>query len=101
MKNKQDKKVNKSVRMLNKNIREDVFGNRFEIRQVQKSRYTDCPEICIYRYKLIDYEEQKRNYETRWYSCFEICVLNKLWIEMNDFIVKSDFWYKYRSGKNE
>ena len=36
-----DKKVNKAVKKLNKSIREDVFGNRFWIRQARKTRGND------------------------------------------------------------
>jgi len=33
-----DKKVNRVIKKLNKQIKQDVFGNRFEARQLQKSR---------------------------------------------------------------
>ena len=37
-KNLTDKKVNKAVKKLNKSIKEDVFGDRFFVRQVRKTR---------------------------------------------------------------
>lgn len=96
MKNKDDKRVNESARRMNKIIRADVYGDRFEVRQVEKTRATDCHEIHYYRYLLIDDEQPERNRVTKAYNVFEICNSNKLWIEMNDFITSSDFWKKYK-----
>ena len=96
MKNKDDKRVNESVKRMNKIIRADVYGNRFEARQIEKTRYTDCHDIHCYRYLLIDNEQPERNRMTKVYNVFEICNSNKLWIEMNDFIVDSDFWKKHK-----
>ena len=36
MKTKNDKKVNRTVRTLNKDLEKDIFGNRFWLRQYRK-----------------------------------------------------------------
>ncbi len=95
----EDKKVNRMVKRLNKQLREDVFGRRFEVRQYRKSK---TPEgIHYYMYQLIDNEQLERNEITHWYSSFDLLIMNPLYIEMNDFIIKSDFWSKYRTEKSE
>ncbi len=95
MKNKADRKVNRLVRKLNKSISEDVFGDRFFVRQAQKSRSEWGSSY--YLYEFIDNAQPERNYiAPRWFSEFDILQGAKLWMEINDFIVNSDFWSVYR-----
>lgn len=89
-----DKKVNKEARRLNRTLEQDVFKDRFSVRQFQKSK---ADGIEYYLYQLIDKECPERNKVIpKWFSCFEITKFNSLWIEMNDFIITSDFWDKHR-----
>lgn len=89
-----DRKVNRNVRKLNKQISQDVFGDRFYARQVRKSRGDGT---TYYQYELIDNVCPERNTLVRgWLSAFEIYKFNHIWLAMNDFIVSSDFWEKYR-----
>ena len=47
MKTKEAKQVNRCVKKLNKQLRDDVFGDRFEARQVQKG-FGDGIEYFLY-----------------------------------------------------
>lgn len=92
-----DKKVNKTAKNLNRLIQRDVFGKRFEIRQYKK---TSRNEIQYYMYQLIDNEQPERNEIIgKWMTGFEIVGFHTLSIEMNNFIVNSDFWSKYRKSE--
>lgn len=95
MKSNTDKKINSMVKKLNKSLRADVFGNRFDVRQVSKST---ADGVRFYIYKLIDNEQPQRNYETNYLTSGEILNLHKLHIEINDFIVYSDFWQKHKES---
>ena len=91
-----DKKVNRAVKHLNKSIREDVFGTRFELRQYRKTKGNDGIEY--YLYQMIDNEQPERNTLTKgWESGYSIIHFSPLWIEMNEFIISSDFWEKRKS----
>ncbi|MCR0316338.1 hypothetical protein MKA27_17585 [[Clostridium] innocuum] len=91
MKTASDKKVNRLVRGFNRQLHEDVFGDRFSLCQIRKSGYADCHVYHIYLYRFIDRKYPSRNYE-KWFSEGEILISKKLYIEMNEFIVSSDFW---------
>lgn len=91
------KRVNRNVKKLNKQLRADVFGNRFEARQIAKSRTPYGIEYFMYM--LIDNEQPERNKIIPWETAFSIAKFNKIWVEMNDFIVKSDFWEKYNARR--
>lgn len=93
----EDKKVNRMARRLNKQLREDVFGRRFEVRQYRKSKTSEG--IHYYIYQFIDNEQPERNKITHWYSSFDLLIMSPLFLEMNDFIIESDFWSKYRTEK--
>lgn len=99
MKTLMDKKVNRAVKKLNRSLRKDVFGTRFELRQYRKQRSHDGIEY--YLYQMIDNEQPERNDFVRggWESGYAIIHFNSLWIAMNDFIITSDFWDKYRKGE--
>lgn len=92
MKNIDDRRVNKNVRKLNKELQKDVFGDRFKARQYKKSRKEG---ISYYMYLLIDNKYPERNMIVPWESAFSIYQFNHIWLAMNDFIVSSDFWQTY------
>lgn len=87
MKTKIDKRVNKIIKKLNKQIREDVFGNRFYAHQLQKARLNG---VSYYLYEFID-NENKDATLVQWFNEFEIVQFYKPWRIMNDLIVESDF----------
>lgn len=93
------KRVNQNIKKLNRQIQADVFGDRFFIRQFRKSFGLDGIEY--FQYELIDNECPERNYITKWFNYWEITSSYKLWEEMNDFIIKSDFWSKYWEKKEK
>lgn len=95
MKSKVAKRVNRRVRSFNKQLRKDVFGTRFELRQLKKS-YTDGIEYFLYI--LIDNEQPERNKIIPWETGFAILTFHPLECAMNDFIVSSDFWSKHKSN---
>lgn len=96
-KTKMDKKVNRVARQLNRQLTEDVYGSRFQIRQIQKTKGLD--NWPYYLYELVDNEQPERNKIIPWTSGFSITTFRPLHMEMNDFIVKSDFWKKYHEQK--
>ena len=87
------KKVNRMVRRLNKQLFADVFGKRFEVRQYQKARAND---MDYFLYELRDNEDPSRNYIIpEWLNVFD--ATRKIYWDMNDFIVRSNFWSKYHN----
>ena len=97
-KSKEARAINQIVRKINKQIAADVFGNRFYIRQVMKARGTDSCEYFLY--ELIDREDGSRNrLFKRWICGYtdKRLMNSEVAIEMNNFIIESDFWTKYRS----
>lgn len=92
VKTKEAKQVNRCVKKLNRQLRNDVFGDRFEARQIQKS-FGDGIEYFMYM--LVDHEQPERNEIVPWESAFAICNFSHIHIAMNKFIVESDFWKKY------
>lgn len=89
------KKVNRNIRKLNRQLANDVFGNRFWARQYQKARGEDG--IDYFLYELCDREQPERNILINgWLNYWAICSSYKVWEAMNDFIVRSDFWSKYK-----
>ena len=95
-KTKDDRLVNRNVKKLNKQLAQDVFGDRFCARQIRKSKGDG---VMYYMYELCDREQPNRNRIVPWETAFAIDILNKIWTEMNEFIVTSDFWEKYRANK--
>lgn len=86
------RKVNRRARQLNKQLAQDVFGNRFWVRQVQKQYKNN---IHYFQYELVDNLQPERNRLLHWLTEFSLITFNDLWIEMNDFIITSDFWKTY------
>jgi hypothetical protein len=87
------KKVNNRAKQLNKQLKQDIFGTRFWIKEVQKS-YKD--NIHYFLYELRDREQPERNEIIGWFSEFELLTFCNLWLKMNDFIITSDFWQKQK-----
>lgn len=97
-KSKIDRKINKKVRKFNKSLREDVFGNRFWVRQYQKAT---CDGLHYYLYELVDNLEPERNTVLNGWMLGESCFfMSEIWEGMNDFIIKSDFWAKYYNDES-
>ena len=63
-KTKTDKRVNRIVKRINKELREDVFKDRFYLRQVEKAR-GEC-NLQYYLYEMRDQLEPERNYIIPW-----------------------------------
>lgn len=96
MKSKDAKKVNQVAKRLNKSLRQDVFGSRFWVKQIKKSR-GDGMEYFLYQLK--DREDPERDrLIPGWLNVFD--VERKLFWEVNDFIVRSNFWAKYWKDKS-
>lgn len=94
MKNKTDKKVNKKVREFNKELKKDVFNGRFWVRQYQKTCYQGS---MYYLYELIDCAQPERNKVIReWIRGESQFFMHTIWEEMNEFIIKSNFWELWR-----
>lgn len=90
-KGKDSKKVNRMVRRFNRQLRQDVFGNRFEIRQIQKAKGDG---LEWFRFELRDNEDPERNTDVDgWFNVYSVDW--KLFQAMNDFIVRSNFWAKW------
>ena len=94
-KTKVDKKINRIVKNINKELEQDVFKNRFWIRQVKKSKGED--NMQYYLYELRDRLEPERNSLLRkgWLWGSSTFLRADFFEEVNDFIIKSDFWAKY------
>lgn len=92
-KTKIDRKINRVVRKINKDLREDLFGNRFWIQQVKKSRDEDG--LQYYLYMMRDRLEPNRDAYIGWIWGGSMFLASDFYKPINDFIVKSDFWSKY------
>jgi hypothetical protein len=93
MKTLTDKKVNRMVKLFNKELKQDVFKGRFWVRQYQKARVDGQN---YYLYELMDREQPERNTLIReWLRGESHFFRGPIWEGMNDFIIKSDFWEKY------
>lgn len=93
-KSKTDKKVNRLVRNINKQLKDDVFGDRFWVRQMQKAK-VDGMEYYLYEMK--DRLEPNRDsiIAEGWIWGSSHFFVSSIYEAMNDFIVRSSFWSKY------
>lgn len=93
-----DKKVNRTVKAMNKTLKADVFKDRFWFRQIQKQKSDDGMQY--YLYELRDRLEPNRNsiVSKGWIWGDSRFLVSDLWEAMNDFIVKSDFWHIYNGS---
>lgn len=93
-KTKVDRKINKIVRIINRNLKEDVFGDRFWIRQVKKQK---SDGMQYYLYEMIDRKHPERNslvsHGWLWGESFFLSA--DFYEAINDFIVRSSFWAEY------
>lgn len=96
-KSKNDKKINRLVKRINRQLKEDVFGDRFWIRQIQKQKVDG---VDYYLYEMRDREEPNRNslIKEGWMSGYDFFLAAHFYEAINDFIVKSDFWNKYNGS---
>ena len=93
MKTKAEKMVNRRVRAFNRELRRDVFGDRFQVYQYQKAR---SDGMSWFLYELRDKEQPERNCIVHgWLNEFDF--QRRIWEEMNDFIIYSNFWSKYHN----
>lgn len=94
-KTKLDKKVNKRVRIINKQLKEDVFNGRFWIRQIQKAK--DANGTQYYLYEMRDRKCPNRNslVSYGWIRGDDIFLAAHIYEAINDFIVRSSFWSIY------
>ena len=98
-KTKTDRKVNKKIKAFNRSLRQDVFKDRFWVRQYQK---TVVNGSSYYLYELMDREEPDRNRIIyQWIRGESPFFMSEIWEEMNDFIIWSNFWDKYWEGKEK
>lgn len=98
MKTKWEKKLNNKVKNLNRKLEKDVFGNRFWLKQVRKSKGTDG--IFYFMYELRDRVQPERNKLINgWFTEYSIFNFSELVGAMNDFIITSDFWENYKKNK--
>jgi hypothetical protein len=96
-KTKTDKKVNRIAKKVNKNLKQDLFGDRFWIKQIQKARGEDGLEY--YLYELKDRLEPNRDtiFSKGWLWGDSQFLISDFFGELNDFIVRSDFWAIYHN----
>ena len=90
-----DKRMNRIVKKINKDLREDLFGDRFWIRQVKKVRSQEDKSMQYYLYEMIDRKQPERNSYIDWIWGESHFVVSDLFTAINDFIVRSDFWKDY------
>jgi hypothetical protein len=97
MKRKDDRKVNRIAKRLNRTLAADVFGDRFTVHQLRKTK-EGYYNIAHYLYELRDKKEPTRNRLVGWINSYN--ANRNLFLEMNDFIITSDFWQLYREKQN-
>lgn len=98
MKTNVDKRVNKIVRKINRELKADVFGDRFWIRQFQKAKNDEGMQY--YLYEMRDRLEPNRNslIAEGWIWGESQFFASTIYEAINDFIVKSDFWSKHNGS---
>lgn len=94
-KTKVDKRINKIARRVNGDLKQDLFGDRFWVKQVSKAKGEDG--LQYYLYELKDRLEPERDtlFSKGWLWGDSHFLASDFFEEVNDFIVKSDFWAKY------
>lgn len=100
MKTSADKRVNRAMKALNRQLKRDVYGDRFELKMVSKNGASWSRSYHWYEILLKDNERPERN-EIVWLSETDILVGVGLYRKMNDFIVYSDFWPEYWEKKKK
>ena len=101
------RKVYRTIRHINKNLREDVFGDRFwlEVTNANIVPYDDNSGWDADFYVVFhDNENHSRDYGY-WFNPHNIiysgmfCGGRYVDSDLNDFIINSDFWEKYRAAE--
>ena len=93
---KTQKEVNKIIRGLNKELKEDCFAGRFEYRQIGRKYFNDDDWYSsIYKIEFRDNEDPSRN-KVGYYNKYDILYGWDFFNMMNDLIIESDFWDKWR-----
>ena len=99
------RKINRKVRNTNQQLLKDVFGDRFHFTITERYIYSYDDNSGYYaRIKVLfgDRESPERNIY-HWYDEYELCDRNifcggeSFDKDVNNFIVTSDFWKKYRN----
>jgi len=103
------RKIRRVIRKINADMRKDVFGDRFSLRIAQSDivPYDDNSgwnAHFLIEFRDADYPE--RNYR-HWFEPSFIIYSGffaggrHVDTDLNDFIIKSDFWEKHRTAKKE
>lgn len=93
-----DKKVNHLIKSVNRDLYNDVFKDRFWVRQYQKAKVDG---ISYYLFELCDRLQPERNEVIRgWFNEYEV-MSYKFWDALNNFIIYSDFWKLYWAKKEK
>lgn len=108
-KDKIRRRVRATVRHINRNLRKDVFGDRFWIEIIEQHirPWSDNSGWdAHFRIAFHDRENPERDYDY-WFDPHSI-IYSGLFAggrhmddDLNNFIVNSDFWKKYRASQNE
>ena len=78
-----DRRINKKVQKLNKEIMKN-FNNRFFIKQLRKSKNRYA--VSYYLYQFIDNKKPERVF-LNWYNEFNI---HSIYADINNFIIEAD-----------
>ena len=108
-KDKIRRRVRATVRHINRNLRKDVFGDRFWI-EIVEQHIKPWPDNsgweAYFRIAFHDRENPERDYDY-WFEPHFI-IYSGLFSggrhmddDLNNFIVNSDFWEKYRASQKE
>lgn len=97
---KTQRKVNKEIRNINKNLKEDCFAGRFEVKMLARKDEMLCMmSYPSYTLAIIDHEEPKtlvlENYH--WSDSWGLCDFETLVDELNMFIQESNFWDRWKN----
>ena len=92
---KEDKRVNKIVKKINRDLKKDVFGDRFWLRQIKKQRVDG---LDYYLYEMKDRKDPRRDTPIRgWLWGGSQFLIGEFYEAINDFIIRSDFWSIYHN----
>ena len=92
--------VRKLLRQRNKVLREDCFAGRFEYRQIGRKYFNDDDWYSsIYKIEFRDNEDPSRN-KVGYYNKYDILYGWDFFNMMNDLIIESDFWDKWRNDQD-
>ena len=101
------RKVRRVIRTLNKSMREDVFGDRFSLRIAQTNIVPWEDNSGWNAHFLIEFRDAAQP-ERNYFYWFEphFIIYSGMFAggrhvdsDLNNFIVESDFWEKYRANK--